>query len=281
MTNKTELNENGLPLKTLTRKDVSKTYYRWWATAEVSNSFERMQALSVCASFTPALEKLYGDNDEELRSALHRHLAFFNTQAIWGGWIHGTVLAMEEQRANGENIPTEMITGIKTGLMGPLAGIGDTLDFGTVQTIFYALAASFALEGSFVGAIIIVLFSVLHFFLGLAFFQQGYTLGRESIKKVLESGLINTIIDGAGVLGMFMMGALSATMVKLSSPLVFGTAGKEIVLQEVLDKLAPGLMPLAAVLFVYWGMKYKKWSISKMLILLIVISLLGAAVGFF
>ena len=267
--------------KQLTKKDVQKTYYRWWWTAELSNSFERMQALAVCASFAPALEKLYADDEDELRSALHRHLAFFNTQAIWGGWIHGTVLAMEEQRANGEDIPTEMITGIKTGLMGPLAGIGDTLDFGTVQSIFYALAASFALEGSAVGALIIVTFSVLHFFLGLTFFQKGYTLGRESIKKVLESGLINTIIDSAGILGMFMMGALSATMVKLTTPLVFGTNGKEIVLQEVLDKLAPGLLPLSAVLIIYWGMKNKKWSISRVLIFLIVFSLLGAVVGVF
>ena len=90
----TEVNKT----RVLTKKDVTKTYLRWWWTAELSNSFERMQALAVCASFTPALEKLY-KKKEDLVDALKRHLQFFNTQAIWGGLIHGTVLAMEEEKA--------------------------------------------------------------------------------------------------------------------------------------------------------------------------------------
>lgn len=268
-------------LKKITKKDVTNTYLRWWWTAELSNSFERMQALAVCASFAPVLEKLYADDEEALREALNRHLVFFNTQAIWGGWIHGTVLAMEEQKANGEEIPDEMITSFKTGLMGPLAGIGDTLDFATVQTIFLALAASFAKDGNGVGAFIVVLFSVLHFCLGYFFFHKGYSLGRESIKKVLSSGLINTIIEGASILGMTMMGALSASMVKISTPLAFNVAGKEIILQEVFDKIVPGLLPLAAVMLVYCGMTKKKMSVSKLLLILIAVSLIGAIIGIF
>lgn len=103
----------------LSEKDVNGVFLRWIWTAELSNSFERMQALAVAASFAPALRKLY-PNDEDLEVAIKRHLGFFNTQANWGCLIHGTVLAMEEQKAMGSDIPDEMITGIKTGLMGPL-----------------------------------------------------------------------------------------------------------------------------------------------------------------
>lgn len=267
-------------VRILTKKDVTKTYLRWWWTAELSNSFERMQALAVCTSFSPALEKLYKDK-EELREALKRHLQFFNTQAIWGGVIHGTVLAMEEEKAVEGKIPGEVISGIKNGLMGPLAGIGDTLDFGTFQTIFLALGASFAAQGNIFGAFFPILFSILLFTEGYYLFHLGYSLGKDSVKKILSGGIVNKVIDGASILGMFMMGALSGSIVKLSTPLAFNVGGKPIVVQDTLNLIAPGLLPLAAVFFVYWGMKYKKWTITKLLVILIVVALVGALVGIF
>ena len=266
--------------KLLTKKDIKKTYLRWWWTCEISNSFERMQAVAVCASFAPVLEKLY-KKKEDLSDALKRHLKFFNTQGIWGGMIHGTVLAMEEERAMGENIPDEVIVGIKTGLMGPLAGIGDTLDWGTFQTIFLALGISFASEGSAIGALLPIIFSILTFMEGYYFFNLGYSLGKDSIKKILSGGIVNKIIDGASILGMIMLGALSATVVKLSTPLEFDIGGKTISIQQTLDQIAPGLLPLGAVFLVYWAMKYKKISINKILWILIAVSLLGALIGIF
>lgn len=264
----------------LSKKDVTKTYLRWWWTAEISNSFERMQAVAVCASFAPVLQKLY-KKKEDLSKALKRHLQFFNTQGIWGGMIHGTVLAMEEEKAMGEEVPDEVIGGIKTGLMGPLAGIGDTLDWGTFQTIFLALGISFASEGSAIGAFLPIIFCALVFIEGYYLFHLGYRLGRESIRKILSGGVVNKIIDGASILGMFMMGSLSATVVKLSTPLSFDIGGKAVVVQETLDTIAPGLLPLAAVFFVYWGMKYKKWTVTKLLIMLVIAALVGALIGIF
>ncbi|WP_236879580.1 PTS system mannose/fructose/sorbose family transporter subunit IID, partial [Clostridioides difficile] len=131
----------------LTKKEVTKKKVRWWWKAEVYNTLERMQALAVCARLTTALEKLY-KRKEDVVDALKRHLQFINTQARWGGLSHGTVLAMEEEKGTEGKIPGEVISGVKKGLMGTLAGIGDTLDFGTIQTIFLALGASFGAEGS-------------------------------------------------------------------------------------------------------------------------------------
>ena len=262
----------------LDKKDVNGVFLRWAYTAELSNSFERMQALAVEAAFAPALKKLYKD-DDELRAAMKRHLGFFNTQANWGCLIHGTVLAMEEQRAMGADIPDEMITGIKTGLMGPIAGIGDTLDFGTIQTIMLALGSSFAIAGNAVGVLFVIGFSIITFLEARFMFGLGYNLGKESIQKILSGGAVNTIIECASIVGMFMMGSLSASIVKVATPLAWSFGEKSIVLQETLDAIAPGLLPLAAVFFVFWGIKSKKWTITKLLVILVIASIVGAFFG--
>ncbi len=266
--------------KILTKGDITKAYIRWWWTAEISNSFERMQAVAVCASLGPILKKLY-PNKEELIAALKRHLVFFNSQAIWGGLVHGTSIAMEEEKAMGKEIPDEVITGIKTGLMGPLAGIGDTLDWGTMQTLFTAIAISFGTTGSLVGPLFPCLLGIWLFVEGLYLFRFGYSLGRESVKHILAGGIVKKLIDGASILGLFMMGSLSAMVVKLQTTVKFDVSGKDFVVQEVLDKIAPGMLPLGAIFLVYWLMKYKKYSITKVLCMLVVLSIVGAAVKLF
>lgn len=262
----------------LSTKDVNGVFLRWQFTAEISNSFERMQAVAVAASFAPVLKKLYTD-DAELEAAIKRHLGFFNTNANWGCLIHGTVLAMEEQRANGAEIPAEVITGVKNGLMGPLAGVGDTVDFGTIQVILFALGASFATQGNVFGVIFPILFGILTFAEARALFGLGYKLGRESVQKILSGGIVNKLIDCASIVGMFVMGALSASTVKVATPLAWTFGEKTIVLQDTLNSIAPGLLALAAVMFVFWGIKYKKWTITKLLVILIVLSIVGAFFG--
>lgn len=266
--------------KILNKKDITKAYIRWWWTAEISNSFERMQAVAVCATMGPILQKLY-KNKEDLVAALKRHLIFFNSQAIWGGLIHGTAIAMEEEKAMGQEIPDEVITGIKTGLMGPLAGIGDTLDWGTMQILFTAIAISFGATGSIVAPIFPCILGIWLFVEGLYLFRFGYSLGRESIRHILSGGIVKKLIDGASILGLFMMGSLSAMVVKLNTTIKFDVSGKDFIAQDVLDKIAPGLLPLGAIFLVYWMMKYKKMSITKVLCILVVLSIVGAVIKVF
>lgn len=262
----------------LSSADVNGVFLRWQFTAELSNSFERMQSVAVCASFAPALRKLYPD-DTEFEAALKRHLAFFNSNGNWACLIHGTVLAMEEQRAAGADIPEEIITGVKNGLMGPLAGVGDTIDFGTIQVILFALGASFATQGNVIGVIFPFLFFFVTFAESRGLFALGYRLGRDAVQKILAGGIVNKLIDCASIVGMFVMGALSASTVKVSTPLAWTFGEKTIVLQDTLNSIAPGLLALAAVFFVYWGIKHKKWTITKLLVILIVVSIVGAFFG--
>ena len=147
-----EADEEGKHL--LTKRDVNNLVFRWQIMAEVPNSFARLQSLSFCAAFIPILKKLYGHDPEELSAALTRHLTFFNTEGVWGSVVHGIVMAMEEQRALGAPVPTEAINGIKAGLMGPFAGIGDTINWSTMKPLLIMLVLPLAESGSFLAPII-------------------------------------------------------------------------------------------------------------------------------
>ena len=129
------------------KKDIRKSWWIWYLGAEVSNSYERLQSLIFCASMTPVLKKLYKDK-AELSEALKRHLNFYNTEGIAGSIVNGITIAMEEQKANNEQGSTDAaITGIKTGLMGPIAGIGDSIIWAAVMPIIIALFLPFAING--------------------------------------------------------------------------------------------------------------------------------------
>lgn len=274
-----EANENNG--SALTKKDIDKSFYRWYASVEVPSSYERMQGVSFCYSMIPSLEKIY-KKKEDLSFALKSHLSFFNTQGTWGTPIHGMTIAMEEEMCNDNPVDREKaITGIKTGLMGPLAGIGDTLDWGTLKTIVAGIAVTFGITGSVLGAIIPFVFTVLTFFIGKYLWNLGYKLGKESVKSILQSGWINELISGTAILGLFMMGALAASYVTLEIPIAFTVGGAEMSIQSILDSIAPGLLPLGVVFGIYYILKNKSQKYGLISISIVAICILGALIGLF
>ena len=267
--------------KKLDKQVLNQVYNRWYMTCEMSNSFERLQTVSFCYSMIPALQKLYPDQ-EEFKESLTRHMTFFNTEAIWGSPILGIVCAMEEQKALGAEIPDAASTGLKTGLMGPLAGIGDTLTWGTIKTIIYSIGITFAAKGSVLGFFIAAIFPIVTYLISRAIYNLGYTVGRDSVKTLLQGGLIQELIDGTGMIGLFMMGALSAQYVSLKIPLKFAVgSGNIIAIQEILDSIAPGILPLSVVFGLYFLVKSKKFNYSVISMGTIVICLLGSLIGLF
>jgi D-glucosaminate-specific PTS system IID component len=264
----------------LTKKDIQKSFYRWYMSAEVPNSYERMQGVSFCYSMIPCLKKLY-DKKEDLSHALVRHLNFFNSQGTWSTPIHGMTLSMEEEMANEGNVSDAAITGIKTGLMGPLAGIGDTIDWGTLKTIIYGIAVTFGSKGSVLGAIIPFAFTLITFLIGKNLWNLGYRIGKESVKSILQAGWIKELISGTSILGLFMMGALSAQYVTLSTPLSFKVAGSTIAIQTILDSIAPGLLPLAVVFGIYYVLRNKTQKYGIISLAIVATCILGALIGIF
>ena len=278
-------------------------------------NYERMQNGGWCYSMIPAIKALYKDPEDQ-KAALNRHLEFYNTHPYVSAPVIGVTLAMEEERANGAPIDDVAIQGVKVGMMGPLAGVGDPVFWFTVRPILGALGASLALGGSIVGPI---LFFVLWNVIRLAFLwytqEFGYKVGT-SITKDLSGGLLGKITEGASILGMFIIGALVERWVSISfTPIVsqipqqagayidwanlpsgaegikealtqyssLGAAGldatKVTTLQQNLDQLIPGLAAVCLTLFCCWLLK-KKVSPIAIILGLFALGVVGRLLGF-
>lgn len=265
----------------LSNKELFRTYLRLYITNEMSNSYERLQATNFCITMAPHLKKWYAHNKAEYIASLERHMQFYNTESTIGSVICGIVLSMEEKKAKGENIPAEVITGIKTGLMGPMAGIGDSLIRATLKSTILALACSFALNGNVIAGFIPLLYPTIMIVLGYYMLKLGYDVGREAIMKIMKSGVFINILSATGIMGMFMMGALSSSYVKVTTPLEFQlqNAANPIVIQNLLDGIVPGILPLAAVFGVYTYLSKGGQKYSWVVWILLGISILGSILG--
>lgn len=270
-----------LEQKKLTKKEINKTFWIYQLGCELSNSYERLQSLVFCASMIPAIKKLYADDEEAQREALKRHLAFFNTEGTIGSSIQGIVLAMEEEKSNGAEISDSAITSIKTGLMGPLAGIGDSIIWAAVMPLIISIFIPMAANGNAVGGVgPLVIYTALTLYISWVLIHKSYTLGRNSIMALLKDGKIKQVIYGANVLGMMMMGALSASYVNISSPMKFHVpGGATIVLQEILDQIVRGLLPLTAVFLIYFYMVKKGPRYGIIIGTIVIVSILGSFLG--
>ncbi|HEL1619856.1 TPA: PTS mannose/fructose/sorbose transporter family subunit IID [Streptococcus suis] len=189
----------------------------WWRSTFLQGSwnYERMQNLGWAYAMIPAIKKLYTKKEDQA-AALERHLEFFNTHPYVASPILGVTLALEEERANGAAIDDTAIQGVKIGMMGPLAGIGDPVFWFTVRPILGALGASLALTGNIMGPII--------FFFGwnairMAFLwytqEFGYKAGSE-ITKDMSGGILQDITKGASILGMFILAVLVQRWVSIN-----------------------------------------------------------------
>lgn len=270
----------------LTKKDITKAWLRFYYANEIPHSFDRYIAPSLLWAMMPILKKLY-KNKDDLRDAYQRHLLFFNTQISWGGGtITGIMASLESARAKEVyehkeiTVTDDLIYNTKAGLMGALAGIGDSIDSGTVQYIFIAIALPWAQNGSPLGALFPFLaFSIYQVLNGLYFANMGYKLGRSAASEIVGSARMKGLIEGLSILGLFMMGVLAASYVKVSSSLVWELSGKKFVLQDILDTVLPGILPLITVSGVYFYFVKRGLKVTRALIGLTVILAVLAGIG--
>ncbi|EEB46013.1 PTS system, mannose/fructose/sorbose family, IID component [Providencia alcalifaciens DSM 30120] len=249
--------------KRLTQSDIRGVFLRS-NLLQGSWNFERMQALGFCYSMVPVIRRLYPDNNDDRKQAIKRHLEFFNTHPYVAAPILGVTMAMEEERANGADIDDGAINGIKVGLMGPLAGVGDPIFWGTVRPVFAALGAGIAMTGSLLGPLLFfVLFNLvrlLTLYYGVAY---GYKKGIDIVQDI-GGGFLQKLTEGASILGLFVMGALVNKWTHVNIPLEVSriknqTTGVEDIttVQMILDQLMPGLVPLLLTFACMWLLRRK------------------------
>jgi len=267
----------------LERSDVRRAFWLWTFFSHANYNYERLQGTAFAHAMTPIIRKLYKTPDE-ITAALRRHLVFFNTEPNVGGVIHGAVIAMEEQRANGADIDDETINGVKSGLMGPLAGVGDTIDQGTITPILLSIGIGLAAgptaafgDGNPIGAILYLVAEVaVMTSLAYFFWFQGYDRGREGVTALLRSGALDRLVVGAGALGNLVLGALAFQFVHVYVTLTLIVGDGHFELNELLGQIMPGLLPLLFTLMTWWLLTRRHVSAIWLLVAYLVIAMVGA-----
>ena len=280
----TDVTAPAAPERMLTTKDLRSMY--WRSTFLLGSfNFERMQAIGFCLTLMPAIKKFYPDDKTQQAAALKRHLEFYNTHPWISSVVFGVTAAMEEHRSKGEDIGDETITNVKVGLMGPLAGVGDPIFWGTARPVLGALGASLAVAGNWMGPLIyffgINIIRILVRWYGL---RWGYERGTAMVAEV-GGGQLKRITQIAAITGLFVMGALVSKWTTIKFPTVVSrvTADDGTVttttLQDILDKLLPGLAALGLT-FLCMYLLNKKVNALWIILGMFVIGILGAWSGF-
>ena len=278
-----ETNKELKQKKQITNKDLMRVWWRGVFFQEASVSYERLQAPGFFYAISPVLVKLYGDNPEELTAACKRHMQFYNSEPYCGLAIHGITLALEEERANGAPITDEASNSLKTGLMGPLAGLGDSVRAGTIAPIVTAFCISIGQTGNLIAPFLLegILVAIVWPF-AIWLLKKSYHTGKEGIQEIFSSGKLNWITTMTSTLGGITLGALAASYVTLTSPLEFVLGkGSKIALQaDVLDVILKNILPLSMVLLSVYLLN-KKVSAVKIILILAAVSAAGVLIGLF
>ncbi|EAC9663623.1 PTS mannose transporter subunit IID, partial [Listeria monocytogenes] len=245
----------------VTKKDLMQTFV-YSNFQQASFNYERIHALAFCVDMIPTIKRVYKTKEDQAE-ALKRHMTFFNTTPAVCGPVIGVTIAMEEAKANGSDIDEGTINSLKVGLMGPLAGVGDPLVWGTLRPITAAIGASLALTGNIMGPILFFLtFNAVRIAMKWYGLTYGYQKGLDIVKD-LSGNLLQKLTEGATILGLFIMGVLVTKWTTINIPLVIsrteGIDGTEVIttVQNVLDDLVPGLLALALTLLMMKLLKKK------------------------
>lgn len=264
--------------KELSKKDLLKAFALVYSS-ETCYNYERLQALGNANMMITVVRKLYDTNEEQCE-ALKKYMEFFNTEPSWiGTVIHGIVVSMEEQAANGADITGEDINALRTGLMGPMAGIGDTVSQAVVYPILAGVCCSLAIEGNMAGPI---LFELVYKFLmiacGYTCFMMGYKQGKQAIFKLLQSGTLNRITECFSVIGLVVVGNMAYSRINVECPLAFKVGEVEIIVQDIFNQLLPGAIPLMVAMGVWW-MVSKKMNPTLIIAVIFVIGICASLLG--
>ena len=265
-------NEAGnTPVHVLTHKDLLISWLRWICWAQRCYNYERMMGLGFCQAISNVLEKLF-PKKEDLEAALTRHMRFYNTENNWGAMVLGISCALEEERAMGHDVDTSVIDNMKNALMGPLAGIGDSVTQSIVKVILLGIAIDLTTQGNAMGPIIyIVGFTVYCLIVSYTMFFSGYKMGRQAVIKLLSSDMAKSVTGAMKIVSMMVIGALAAGNIRVTT-LIQGTFGKSpVVLQKVLDSILPKMLPLLLLCLVMYWLKGRQKSAVYVLVMLFII----------
>lgn len=260
--------------KALTKKDLRRAARRWLIGISTFN-YETQLAPSAFFSVYPCLRKMY-PNDEDLKKSSLNYMRYYNTMPWISPFVIGAALGIEDE---GGVESLDAVNDFKVGLMGPLAGIGDTIGWAMIPTIFGSIGASMAMQGNPLGIFLWLAFTIAFLAVRILQYEWGYNMGVNVITKFGKQ--ITVFTEACSVLGLTVVGSLIATVVKLKTGITFTNGDVTMEVQGLIDGVMPQLLPVAAVAIIYFFMAKKKVKMTWMILFIIIASWIGAATGIF
>ena len=285
--------------KTIKEKTLKKSFWNWFFWNGCSQQAESMLGMAFGQAMAPVIDDLY-DTKEKKAEALKRHITLFNTEAQVGSICNGIVCGMEESNANGQCTP-EIISSVKTALIGPTSAIGDSLWVATIIPILLTICLSISqisTATSWVGAVIyMIAYPLITCALSWYLFKFGYRSGLDGMQVVMSNGQLDKLTSTMTVMGLLVVGALTASFVNVTLPIqivkdIYDATTNTVLENQVifnadamLNTIFPKLLPLGLTLGVYHLYTKEKWSPMKLMAMILalatVLTGIGYAVGFY
>lgn len=262
------------------RKMLRKAFWRSF-TLYAAVSPAKQGASGFCYSMMPFIDSFYKDKTEEKKAALVRSMSYFNTTIPCSTFIMGLTASMEKKNSEQEDFDANSINAVKSSLMGPLAGIGDSIFWGVLRVIAAGIAVGLGMSGNILAPVVfLLLFNVPSILIRYYGTFLGYRLGSEYIQKMYESGLMSILTKCASIVGLVMVGGMTAGMVTFQSKFELMMEGSSILnLQSMLDQIFVGIVPLGLTLLCYYLLKKKNISVTMLIIGVILLGILLSCLG--
>ena len=265
------------PESKITKKDFNQCFWRS-LTLDSSWNYERMQNIAYCYMMAPIIRRLY-ENKEDRAAALKRHLEFMSVTPHISTLLVGISGAMEEENAKNPDFDENSINAVKSSLMGPMAGVGDSFFWGTLLLIAAGVGVSLASQGNIMGPILFFLIiNIPHFILRYLCLDKGFKYGTQFFKDISSGGSITKITEAATMLGLMVIGGMTAANVNFNLAINVGSGDWAEPLQNYLDEIMPGLLPAALFGIMYWLLG-KKVKTTTILIAVMVICIILSGIG--
>jgi len=267
--------------KLLDKKTIHKSYVRWMMFNLVATSYEFLEAFGFAYAMEPVLKKLYEPDSPEYKEALKRHAIFFNTEPQLGALITGITVGLEEQHASGnQEIDGDFISSLKVGLMGPIAGIGDSMIPGMLIPILLSIGMGLAGGGSVLGPLFYIVAYNLIAILGSRYlFYKGYELGTASV-DLFVGDVAKKVTQAITVLGTIVTGGVAASYVNVPVNIKIQMAHTSLDIQKTLDGIFPSLVPLLVVFVSWYFMAKKHVSPIKLIVAYFIIAFVCYGIGY-
>jgi PTS system mannose-specific IID component len=259
-----------MKLTKLTKKDVRSVFVRTWLGLQLGWNYEKMQGLGYAYAVMPALKRLYKNDKEKMKQALGLEMGFFNTTPQMAHLIVGADIALQDQLGmSADN--EKAIAGLKTGLMGPFAGVGDTVFVAIYNAIIFSITAYLCMSGQWIGLLIPPIGCIAITWVRWKLFGMGIAQGQRLATTFADS--MSLFTEGASILGLTVVGGMIPSVIAYNVDLTYKVGKVTMSVQEMLDKIMPGLIPLAIALVSYWLLGRKHMNSTRLIFVLIAVGM--------